>query len=92
MIPANRLFSGLAASPSAVFLAYGTFEDGDTGPKDLKAFDLRTGAEPDYSFRFAVAERDGEAWRAIPVEQLQWPWQARRRLGETWLRIWHAPP
>jgi outer membrane protein assembly factor BamB len=44
-IPANQLFSGLAASPSAVYLAYGTFEDGDTGPKELKAFDLRTGAE-----------------------------------------------
>jgi hypothetical protein len=45
VIPGNRLFSGLAASPSAVFLAYGTFEDGDTGPKELKAFDLRAGAE-----------------------------------------------
>jgi outer membrane protein assembly factor BamB len=45
VIPANRLFSGLAASAGAVYLAYGTFEDGDTGPKELKAFDLRTGAE-----------------------------------------------
>jgi hypothetical protein len=44
-IPANRLYSGLAASPSAVYLGFGTFEDGDTGPKELKAFDLRTGAE-----------------------------------------------
>src|SRR5262245_51520336 len=34
VIPANRLFSGLAASPSAVYLAYGTFEDGDHGPKE----------------------------------------------------------
>jgi hypothetical protein len=45
VIPANRLFSGLAASPSAVYLGYGTFDDGNTGPKELKAFDLRTGAE-----------------------------------------------
>jgi hypothetical protein len=45
VIPANRLFSGLAASPSAVYLAYGAFDDGNTGPKELKAFDLRTGAE-----------------------------------------------
>jgi hypothetical protein len=45
VIAANRLFSGLAASPSAVYLAFGTFDDGSTGPKELKAFDLRTGAE-----------------------------------------------
>ncbi|WP_407352636.1 metal-dependent hydrolase [Luteimonas sp. R10] len=50
--------------------------------------DLRMGAEPDYSFNFAVAERDGEHWRSIPPEQLSWPWEARRRLGEMWARIW----
>ncbi|RPE80921.1 metal-dependent hydrolase [Vulcaniibacterium tengchongense] len=53
--------------------------------------DLRMGAEPDYSFRFAVAERDGEGWREIPPRQLQWPWQAGRRLGAMWRRIWHEP-
>lgn len=45
VIPANRLFSGLAASPSAVYLGFGTFDDGNTGPKELEAFDLRTSAE-----------------------------------------------
>ena len=53
--------------------------------------DLRMGAEPDYTFNFAVAERDGEGWRAIPPQQLRWPWQARRRLGEMWTRIWNEP-
>lgn len=53
--------------------------------------DLRMGAEPDYSFRFAVAARAGDGWRAIPAEQLQWPWQARRRLGAMWQRIWRQP-
>lgn len=53
--------------------------------------DLRMGAEPDYSFRFAVAARNGDVWREIPVEQLQWPWQARRRLGAMWHRIWQQP-
>lgn len=53
--------------------------------------DLRMGSEPDYSFRFAVAERDGAGWRAIVPEQLQWPWQARRRLPEMWRRIWREP-
>ena len=53
--------------------------------------DLRMGAEPDYSFNFAVAERDGGGWRNIPPEQLSWPWEARRRLPEMWDRIWTEP-
>ncbi len=57
----------------------------------LELSDLRMGAEPDYSFVFAVAERDGAAWRAIPPEQLRPPWEARRRLGAMWHRIWEAP-
>jgi inner membrane protein len=50
--------------------------------------DLRMGAEPDYNFRFAVAERHGEAWREIPVMQMRWPWNAARRLPSMWQRIW----
>ncbi|MFC3814874.1 metal-dependent hydrolase [Lysobacter sp. GCM10012299] len=53
--------------------------------------DLRMGAEPDYSFRFAVARREGDAWQEMPPEQLKWPWQASRRLGAMWKRIWIAP-
>src|SRR5690606_11741922 len=53
--------------------------------------DLRMGAEPDYSFNFAVARRDGEGWREIPAEQLAWPWEARRRLPQMWHRIWNEP-
>ena len=53
--------------------------------------DLRMGAEPDYSFNFAVAERDGDGWRAIAPEQLAWPWEARRRLAQMWDRIWTEP-
>ena len=58
---------------------------------DLVLSDLRMGAEPDYTFNFAVAERDGDGWRAIPPRQLRWPWQASRRLGEMWQRIWNPP-
>ncbi len=54
--------------------------------------DLRMGAEPDYSFNFAVAERDGDGWREIPPEQLSGPWEARRRLPQMWDRIWTEPP
>ncbi|AKC86164.1 metal-dependent hydrolase [Pseudoxanthomonas suwonensis] len=57
----------------------------------LELTDLRMGAEPDYSFVFAVAERDGDGWREMPPEQLRPPWEARRRLGPMWQRIWHAP-
>ena len=53
--------------------------------------DLRMGEEPDYTFRFAVAQRDGAAWREIRPQQLRWPWQATRRLNAMWWRIWRAP-
>lgn len=54
--------------------------------------DLRMGAEPDYSFRFVVAEREGEGWREIPPQQVAWPWEAKRRMGQMWDRIWVQPP
>ncbi|GAB3370824.1 metal-dependent hydrolase [Lysobacter rhizosphaerae] len=54
--------------------------------------DLRMGAEPDYTFRFAVAERNRGGWREIAPQQLQWPWEARQRLGAMWQRIWISPP
>lgn len=59
--------------------------------RKLVLSDLRMGAEPDYSFRFIVAEQDGSRWRAIVPEQAQWPWEARRRLAAMWDRIWTRP-
>ena len=54
--------------------------------------DLRMGAEPDYTFRFAVARRgERRQWTAIPPEQPEWPWQATRRLADMWYRIWAEP-
>jgi inner membrane protein len=53
--------------------------------------DLRMGAEPDYSFRFAVAEREGESWREIAPEQSKWPWEAADKLPAMWTRIWNEP-
>jgi inner membrane protein len=49
------------------------------------------GAEPDYTFRFVVARRDGERWVPVPVEQPEWPWEASRRLSAMWTRIWSEP-
>ncbi|MEN1926564.1 metal-dependent hydrolase [Luteimonas qiangzhengi] len=52
--------------------------------------DLRMGAEPDYSFTFIVAERDGGDWRVIDPEQL--PMQLPQGgLAGLWERIWNAP-
>ena len=53
--------------------------------------DLRMGMEPDYTFRFAVAERRSGQWHAIAPEQLDWPWDARGRLAQVWERIWTTP-
>jgi len=53
--------------------------------------DLRMGVEPDYTFRFAVAEHDGAQWVPIDPQQLHWPDVNRRALGALWQRIWRAP-
>lgn len=67
------------------------FQKAEVRDGRLVLSDLRMGSEPDYSFRFAVAERDGAGWREIAPLQLPWPWQARRRLPEVWQRIWREP-
>lgn len=53
--------------------------------------DLRMGSEPDYTFRFVVARRAGGRWVPVPVQQPEWPWEARRRLSAMWERIWREP-
>lgn len=54
--------------------------------------DLRMGLEPDYTFNFAVARREGGRWQPlVPPEQRRFPWQATRRLPALWERIWHPP-
>lgn len=53
--------------------------------------DLRMGTEPDYTFRFAVAETRSTEWHEIPPEQLRFPWEAQRRLSGLWTRIWEQP-
>jgi inner membrane protein len=54
--------------------------------------DLRMGAEPDYLFRFVVAEIDDRgSWRPVPVERLSWAVEDRPRLRKVWERIWNKP-
>lgn len=56
----------------------------------LRLSDLRMGLEPDYTFQFEVAQRDGGGWRGIAPRQLQWH-APTERLGTLWQRIWQAP-
>ena len=50
--------------------------------------DLRMGSEPDYSFSFVVAERDGGQWRGVAPRQLAMSWDdIGRRLPLVWARI-----
>jgi inner membrane protein len=53
--------------------------------------DLRMGSEPDYTFRFAIAQRASDRWLAIAPRQIEWPWEAGRRLSAMWWRIWYEP-
>ena len=60
--------------------------------RHLVLSDLRTGAEPDYVFRYAVAEIDDEGnWRPVSVRRLEWAFEDRARFGRVWQRIWSPP-
>ena len=68
------------------------FQKAEVRDGTLVLSDLRMGSEPDYSFRFAVATRQGNAWRALqPPRQLRFVWKARPGLGAVWKRIWREP-
>lgn len=90
-VEALRAAQGIAAVQRLDWFNHG-FQRAQVRDGVLVLSDLRMGAEPDYTFNFAVAERDGNGWRAIPPEQLRWPWQATRRLTAMWQRIWTQPP
>lgn len=86
--------STVAAYPSVQRLIWFThgFMKAEQRDGRLVLSDLRMGAEPDYSFRYIVAEKDGNGgWRSIPVGQPDWPVQHRRHLAGLWHRIWHEP-
>lgn len=53
--------------------------------------DLRMGSEPDYTFRFAIADRSASGWHPVEPRQVDWPWDVERRLAWMWQRIWIEP-
>jgi len=64
----------------------------------LQLSDLRMGLEPDYTFTFAVARKDGVGWAGIVPEQLRPSYESeegraslKRRFARLWARIWQAP-
>jgi inner membrane protein len=58
----------------------------------LMVSDLRMGAEPDYVFRYVVAEADGRGnWKRIRAGRLDWLSRDRFRLAGLWHRIWKEP-
>ncbi|NUS37832.1 MAG: metal-dependent hydrolase [Lysobacter sp.] len=67
------------------------FARADVRNGELVLSDLRMGAEPDYTFRFAVARQEGARWVPVAPQQLDWPGATRAQLSALWQRIWHAP-
>jgi inner membrane protein len=89
-VTALREVSRLPDVRTLLWFNHGFMKAGTRDGK-LVLSDLRMGAEPDYTFRFVVARRDGERWVPVPVEQPEWPWEASRRLSAMWTRIWSEP-
>lgn len=89
-VEALRGAQGIAAVQRLAWFTHG-FQKAQVRDGMLVLSDLRMGAEPDYTFTFAVAERDGTGWRAIPPRQLRWSWQTTRQLTAMWQRIWTQP-
>ncbi|MCD9098000.1 metal-dependent hydrolase [Luteimonas fraxinea] len=57
----------------------------------LQLSDLRMGNEPDYFFRFDVAQRTGDGWTSIPPTQAPMARDIASTWNATWARIWREP-
>jgi inner membrane protein len=86
-------FEAVAEFPAVKRLAWFNhgFMKAEVRDAILVLSDLRMGSEPDYTFRFAVAERGNPGWLEVSPEQLRIPWESSRRLGGLWERIWNTP-
>ena len=57
----------------------------------LRLSDLRMGNEPDYFFRFDVAQRTDAGWASIPPAQTPMARDIGSTWNATWARIWQEP-
>lgn len=89
-IPAFSQVNGYPAVHRLQWFNHGFMKAEQHGGRLLLS-DLRMGNEPDYTFRFAIAERDGDHWREIEPEQMEWSANAGERLPAMWRRIWNEP-
>lgn len=89
----TRALAGVVGFPAVRRLAWFNhgFMKAEMRDGRLVLSDLRMGAEPDYTFRFAVAETGNPHWHEIVPEQVRWPWSERRALDVLWRRIWAQP-
>lgn len=57
--------------------------------------DLRMGSEPDYHFRYHVAQRaaqpGGQHWQPVPVTAVRGPRNAAAQWQRMWQRLWREP-
>ena len=87
--PAPELRDSIGALQAVRQLAY--FSQGfyKLHERDGRAWisDLRMGQEPHYIFSFAVAQRDGSAWRAVTPANFGTRGDARRGLAWIWQRL-----
>lgn len=89
-VAALRAVSAYPAVRRLAWFNHG-FMKAESRDGQLVLSDLRMGSEPDYTFRFAVAQRQGARWRETTPEQLQWSADVQRQLAAMWQRIWMQP-
>lgn len=89
-VQALREAEGIQAIDRLAWFNHGFMQARETDGR-LALGDLRMGAEPDYFFRFAVAERDtGGQWRAIAPERIEMQRDVGAAWSTTWRRIWRS--
>jgi len=68
------------------------FAKAESRKGELVVSDLRMGSEPDYAFRFVVAQQGPGGWEAIrPPRQAPLDVRAGPELTTVWRRIWESP-
>jgi len=77
---ALRAASAVPAARRLAWFNHG-FQKAEVRDGTLVLRDLRMGSEPDYSFAYAVARRDGDAWDAIAPPYSVTRLQARKAIG-----------
>lgn len=93
--PSNPQALGEARSIAAVqrlaWFNHG-FQQARVVDRELVLSDLRMGSEPEYFFRFVVAARRADGWKAVPVRQLATRTDSSAIWRATWHRMWNPPP